>query len=90
MRKGAGPGRTRGDHLAFAAQLVAALARARAAQDLADLIGAEALTETDRRYLAFDDAFSRDLVNQRTDESRALRTRLDRAWQVLSMLPDAS
>ena len=88
MRKGAGPGRTRGDHLALAGQLVAALARARAAQDLADLIGMEALTETDRQYLAFNDAFSRDLVMQLTDESRALEDTLNRAWQVLSILPE--
>ena len=88
MRKGAGPGRTRGDHLALAGQLVAALARARAAQELADLIGMEALTETDRQYLAFNDAFSRDLVNQLMDESRPLEDTLDRAWQVLSILPE--
>jgi V/A-type H+-transporting ATPase subunit B len=88
MRKGAGPGRTRGDHLALAGQLVAALARARAAQELADLIGMEALTETDRKYLAFNDAFSRDLVMQLTDESRGLEDTLDRAWRVLSILPE--
>jgi V/A-type H+-transporting ATPase subunit B len=88
MRKGAGPGRTRGDHLALAGQLVAALARARAAQELADLIGMEALTETDRQYLAFNDAFSRDLVMQLTDESRALEDTLNRAWQVVSILPE--
>ena len=88
MRKGAGPGRTRADHLALAAQLVAALALARAARELADLIGMEALTETDRQYLAFNDAFSHDLVNQDMDESRTLKDTLDRAWQVLSILPE--
>ena len=88
MRKGAGPGRTRGDHLALAGQLVAALARARSAQELADLIGMEALTETDRQYLAFNEAFSRDLVNQLIDESRALEDTLARAWRVLSILPE--
>ncbi len=88
MRKGAGPGRTRGDHLALASQLVAALARSKAAQELADLIGLEALTETDRQYLDFNDAFARDLVNQLTDESRALEDTLNRAWQVLSILPE--
>jgi V/A-type H+-transporting ATPase subunit B len=88
MRKGAGPGRTRGDHLALAGQLVAALARSKAAQELADLIGMEALTETDRQYLAFNDAFARDLVNQLMDESRALEDTLNRAWQVLSILPE--
>jgi V/A-type H+-transporting ATPase subunit B len=72
----------------LAGQLVAALAGARAAQELADLIGMEALTETDRKYLAFNDAFSRDLVMQLTDESRGLEDTLDRAWRVLSILPE--
>ncbi|MGJ3562069.1 hypothetical protein ACR6C2_43155 [Streptomyces sp. INA 01156] len=39
MRKGAGPGRTRADHLDVAAQLLAALARARQVRELADLVG---------------------------------------------------
>ncbi len=88
MRKGIGEGRTRADHLALAAQIVAALARARAARELADLIGAEALTETDRIYLDFDEAFFRDLVNQSVDESRSMQDTLDRAWTVLSVLPE--
>ena len=48
MRSGAGPGRTREDHLDVAAQLLAALARARQARELAELVGASALSETDR------------------------------------------
>lgn len=39
MRKGAGPGRTRPDHLDVAAQLLAALARARQIREPADLVG---------------------------------------------------
>ena len=40
MRRGAGPGRTRDDHLDVAAQLLAALARARRSRELAELVGA--------------------------------------------------
>ncbi len=87
MRKGVGAGRTRGDHPGVAAQLVAALDRARQNRDLADLVGAAALTETDRRYLSFADAFSSVLVAQGTDESRSLEDTLGRAWKVLSELP---
>jgi V/A-type H+-transporting ATPase subunit B len=87
MRKGVGEGRTRGDHLAIAAQLVAALARARQVRDLADLIGTTALTETDRRYLSFADTFSSVLVAQGTTESRSLEDTLARAWLVASELP---
>jgi V/A-type H+/Na+-transporting ATPase subunit B len=87
MRKGAGEGRTRGDHLDIAAQIVAALARAREVRDLAELIGEGALTETDRDYLAFADAFRSVLVDQRNDEYRSLPDTLARAWRVASVLP---
>jgi V/A-type H+-transporting ATPase subunit B len=87
MRKGAGPGRTREDHLEIAAQLIAAEAHAREVRDLAELIGQDALTETDRRYLSFEGALEARLMNQRSDETRSLEETLDRAWQVASELP---
>ena len=76
MRKGAGEGRTRADHPAIAAQLVAALSRSRDVRDLAELIGVAALSETDQRYLAFADAFTSVLVDQHADESRLSTTPL--------------
>ena len=87
MRKGAGPGRTREDHLDVAAQTLAALARARQARELAELVGEDALSVTDRLYVAFEQAVSRRLVDQRRDESRSLDETLDRVWEVLRMLP---
>jgi V/A-type H+-transporting ATPase subunit B len=87
MRNGAGPGRTRADHIDVAAQLLAALARSRQVRELAELVGAAALGATDRQYLAFEEAFGRDFMNQRMDERRTIDQTLDRAWQVLSLLP---
>ncbi|TQJ37530.1 V-type ATP synthase subunit B [Streptomyces sp. NBC_00080] len=87
MRKGAGPGRTRDDHLDVAAQLLAALARARQVRDLADLVGHAALSSTDRRYLDFEEAFLRDFADQRSDESRSLDASLERGWRALLTLP---
>jgi V/A-type H+-transporting ATPase subunit B len=87
MRRGAGPGRTREDHLDVAAQVLAALARARQAQELADLIGEDTLSATDRAYLSFAVAAHRQLLDQRRDESRSLGETLDRAWAALSGLP---
>jgi V/A-type H+-transporting ATPase subunit B len=87
MRKGVGEGLTRSDHPGVASQLVAALSHARQVRDLAELIGAGALTETDQRYLSFADAFNSVLVSQGTGESRSLEDTLDRAWQVVSELP---
>ncbi|MEU5509933.1 V-type ATP synthase subunit B [Streptomyces fungicidicus] len=87
MRKGAGPGRTREDHLDVAAQLLAAVARARQVRDLADLVGRAALSPTDRRYLDFEETFLRDFVDQRSDAPRDLDTALERAWRALLVLP---
>jgi V/A-type H+-transporting ATPase subunit B len=87
MRRGAGPGRTRDDHLDLAAQLLAALAHARQVRELAELIGASALRDIDRDYLAFEEAFGREFVAQRVDEARPLDDTLDRAWRVLDILP---
>jgi len=56
-------------------------------RDLAELIGQDALTETDRRYLLFEDALESTLMNQGRDQSRSLEETLDLAWQVASNLP---
>jgi V/A-type H+-transporting ATPase subunit B len=87
MRHGAGPGRTRADHLDVAAQLLAALSRARQVRELAELVSTAALSGTDRRYLAFEEAFTRHFMAQRVDERRGLDQTLDRAWRALATLP---
>ena len=87
MRSGAGAGRTREDHLDLAAQLLAALARARQAGQLAELVGAAALSAIDRQYVAFATAFEQRLLDQGRDEHRLLEDTLDRAWQVAGVLP---
>lgn len=87
MRHGAGPGRTRDDHLDLAAQLLAALARARQVRELAELIGVTALGDTDRAYLTFADTFTDQLLSQRPDQHRDVADTLDRAWRVLATLP---
>jgi len=86
MRRGAGAGRTRDDHLDLAAQALSLLARARDVAELADLLGTDALSETERAYLAFGDAFDSDL-RQRPDEERPLDDTLDRVWRAVAVLP---
>jgi V/A-type H+-transporting ATPase subunit B len=87
MRHGAGPGRTREDHLDLAAQLIGALARARQVRELAELVGTGSLSPIDRRYLRFADAFTSELLTQRPDQRRELAETLDRAWRALGVLP---
>ena len=87
MRRGAGPGRTREDHLDVAGQLMSALAHARQVGELADLVGESALGVTERAYLTFEKAFEGTLLDQRPDQGRTLEETLANAWSVLSTLP---
>lgn len=88
MRKGAGPGRTRDDHLDVSAQALAALARARQSRELADLVGEEALSGTDRMYVAFEQELHTTVINQAVAANRALPDTLDRMWAALAVLPE--
>jgi V/A-type H+-transporting ATPase subunit B len=89
MRLGAGEGKTRGDHLELAAQLYALVAQSRRIADLAEVVGEDALSEGEARYLGLAGAFESGLVQQDADEARTLEETLDRAWRVASVLPRA-
>jgi V/A-type H+-transporting ATPase subunit B len=87
MRRGVGSGRTRDDHLEISNQIYAALARARQALDLGELVGADALSETDRRFVSFASAFEEQFLAQSAQENRSLEQTLDLAWEAISILP---
>ncbi|HDM36727.1 MAG TPA: V-type ATP synthase subunit B, partial [Candidatus Syntrophoarchaeum butanivorans] len=88
MDEGIGPGRTREDHAGVANQLYAAYAEGRDMRDLVAVVGEEALTERDRRYLEFADRYEREFVTQGPDEDRTIFQTLDLGWELLSMLPE--
>jgi V/A-type H+/Na+-transporting ATPase subunit B len=87
MRLGAGPGRTREDHLELAAQLYALAAEARRARELAEVLGEDALSSAERRRLEFASAMNAELLAQGRDENRSLKDTLERGWRVVSRLP---
>ncbi|MEZ5230699.1 MAG: V-type ATP synthase subunit B [Acidimicrobiales bacterium] len=87
MRRGVGEGRTREDHRAIAAQVLALLSLALQAEELASLIGVEALSITEQRYLSFADRFESDVIAQGGSESRSLEDTLDRLWKTASIMP---
>jgi V/A-type H+-transporting ATPase subunit B len=87
MKDGIGGDFTREDHPHVASQLFASYAKALDVRGLAAIIGAEDLSEGDRRYLQFADAFERRFVGQGEDEERDVYATLDLAWELLSMLP---
>ena len=90
MKDGVGKNYTRDDHPRVASQLFASYARALEVRNLAAIIGAEELTEADRRFLAFADAFESRFVNQGETEDRTVFDTLAAGWEVLSLLPPES
>jgi len=89
MSGGIGPERTREDHSGVSDQLYSAYAEGRDLRDLVLVVGEEALTERDRKFLEFADAFEKKFVTQRKDEDRSIETTLDLGWELLSLLPKA-
>jgi V/A-type H+-transporting ATPase subunit B len=87
MRNGVGEGRTRADHQALSAQTFAALARARQVRELEEMVGSEALSETDKSYLRFATEVEHSSFQQRQSEARGLDDTLDRLWRALTKLP---
>ena len=87
MKDGIGKNFTRDDHPRVASQLFATYAKALEVRGLAAIIGAEDLSEADRRYLQFAEAFETRFIGQGEDENRSIGETLDLAWELLSMLP---
>jgi len=86
MNLGIGEGKTREDHRAVANQLYAAYAQGRDLRKLVAIVGEEALSETDRRYLRFADDFESRIVGQ-GEEGRSVEETLEIGWDLMSGLP---
>ncbi|MDR7554365.1 MAG: V-type ATP synthase subunit B [Armatimonadota bacterium] len=86
MNDGIGPGRTRADHANVKDQLFASYANGVDLRRLVAIIGEEALTDRDRLYLKFAEAFEREFLGQgQTD--RSIEETLTIGWKLLSMFP---
>ena len=88
MDEGIGPGRTREDHAGVSNQLYAGYAEGRDMRDLVAVVGEEALTSRDRKYLEFADAFEKRFVTQGRNEERSIEETLDIGWDLLATLPE--
>ncbi|WP_343210429.1 V-type ATP synthase subunit B [Anaerolentibacter hominis] len=87
MKDGIGEGFTRADHSAVSNQLFASYAKVQDAKALASVIGEEELSDTDKLYMKFGNAFERRFISQGAQENRTIEQTLDLGWQLLSMLP---
>ena len=85
--KGIGEGKTRADHASTMNQLFAAYARGKEAKELMVILGEAALTEIDKLYAKFADAFENEYVSQGYNTSRDIEDTLELGWKLLSILP---
>ncbi|MEG0754431.1 MAG: V-type ATP synthase subunit B, partial [Angelakisella sp.] len=85
--KGIGVGKTREDHANTMNQLFAAYARGKDAKELMTILGEAALSDIDKKYAKFADAFEREYVSQGYETSRDIKDTLDIGWKLLSILP---
>jgi Archaeal/vacuolar-type H+-ATPase subunit B len=87
MDDGIGEGLTRGDHGDVADQMYAAYAEGEDLRDLVNIVGREALSDRDNKYLDFADDFETEFIDQGFDTNRELDDTLDIGWDLLSQLP---
>ncbi|MEA4889459.1 MAG: V-type ATP synthase subunit B [Clostridiaceae bacterium] len=85
--KGIGEGKTRADHANTMNQLFAAYSRGKEAKELQIILGEDALSEIDRIYARFADAFEQEYISQGFSTDRPINETLRIGWHLLSMLP---
>ena len=85
--KGIGAGKTREDHSGVLNQLFAAYAAGKDAKELMTILGESALSDTDKLYAKFAEAFEQRFVNQGNETNRSIEETLDLGWELLSILP---
>jgi len=87
MDRGIGKNRTREDHADVSNQLYAAYAEGRDLRDLVAIVGEDALSERDKKFLKFADEFEKRFVKQDSHEDRNIERTLTIGWELISILP---
>ncbi len=85
--KGIGKGKTREDHADTMNQLFSAYSRGKDAKELAVILGDAALSDTDKLYAKFADAFEAEYISQGYYTNRTIQETLDLGWKLLGILP---
>lgn len=87
--KGIGKGKTREDHADTMNQLFAAYARGKECKELMAILGEAALSDVDKQYAKFADAFEKRYVSQGYETNRNVEETLDIGWTLLREMPRA-
>ncbi|MDH4270626.1 MAG: V-type ATP synthase subunit B [Candidatus Aminicenantes bacterium] len=87
--KGIGAGKTREDHADVLNQLFACYARGKEARELALILGEASLSDLDKLFLGFADAFENEYVRQPEFAGRSIIQTLELGWKLLRLIPRA-
>merc|ERR1711862_276447 len=87
MKSGIGKGMTRADHPNVSDQLYANYAIGQDTRAMKAVVGEEALSEDEHKYLQFADKFETEFLSQGPYENRDIFTSLDIAWELLRIFP---
>lgn len=85
--KGIGKGKTREDHADTMNQIYAGYTAGREARELAVILGDSALSEADRAFAKFAEAFDKEYVDQGYYTNRTIEETLDLGWKLLRIIP---
>lgn len=85
--KGIGEGKTREDHADVLNQLFSSYSRGKELRELSVILGEEALSETDKKFLKFAEFFEEKFIKQSFNENRPIETTLNIGWELFSFLP---
>ncbi len=85
--KGIGAGKTREDHADTMNQLFAAYARGKESKELSAILGEAALSDVDKLYAKFAEAFEEKYIDQGFERDRTIEETLDLGWELLKILP---
>jgi len=85
---GIGEGFTREDHGDLSDQLYAMYAEGNDLRDLVSIVGEDALSDRDEKILEFARNFESEFINQGWKENRTIEESLDKAWDLLNIIPE--
>jgi len=89
MKSAIGYGMTRKDHPAISNQMYANYAAGKEAQGMKAVVGEEALSVREKRFLEFESDFERKFLSQDLYENRDIVTSLNMAWDLVEPFPPA-
>ena len=85
--KGIGKNKTREDHADTMNQLFSAYAQGKQAKELSAILGESALSDIDKQYAKFAEAFEEQYVSQGFTTNRSIEETLELGWKLLKILP---